>query len=68
MHKAVCIRVHKHVYRANVALAWVSLWTRNTQEVAKAFLCALEMVAAALQYISRSEPLREGNMTVGLTL
>jgi hypothetical protein len=40
----------------------------GAQEDAKAFLCALEMVAAALQYISRSGPLRERNMTIGLTL
>jgi hypothetical protein len=31
----------------------------GAQEDARAFLCALEMVAAALQYISRSGPLRE---------
>jgi hypothetical protein len=40
----------------------------GAQEDAKAFLCALEMAAAALQYISRSGPLRERNMTIGLTL
>jgi hypothetical protein len=38
----------------------------GAQEDAKAFLCALEMVAAALQYISRSGPLGERNMTIGL--
>jgi hypothetical protein len=31
----------------------------GAQEDAKVFLCALEMVAADLQYISRSGPLRE---------
>jgi hypothetical protein len=35
----------------------------GAQEDAKAFLCALKMVAAALQYISQSGPLRERNMT-----
>jgi hypothetical protein len=40
----------------------------GAQEDAKAFLCALEMVAAALQYISQSGPLRERHMTIGLTL
>jgi hypothetical protein len=38
------------------------------QADAKAFLCALEMVAAALQYISQSGPLRERNMTIALEL
>jgi hypothetical protein len=40
----------------------------GAQEDAKAFLCALEMVAAALKYISQSGSLRERNMTSGLTL
>jgi hypothetical protein len=40
----------------------------GAQEDANAFLCAPEMVAAALQYISQSGPLREQNMTIALTL
>jgi hypothetical protein len=40
----------------------------GAQEDAKAFLCVLEMVATALQYISRSGPLRERKMNIGLTL
>jgi hypothetical protein len=40
----------------------------GAQEDAKAFLCALEMVASALQYISQSGLLRERNMTIALTL
>jgi hypothetical protein len=40
----------------------------GAQEDAKAILCVLEMVAAALQYISQSGSLREQNMTIALKL
>jgi hypothetical protein len=41
---------------------------RGAQEDAKAFMCAVEMVGAALRYTSQSGPLREQKITLALTL